>query len=94
MGQYKPDFHLTEAAIYIEHFPLSAACDTPPFIDREKYLEERAWKLQLHTACGTTRVQTFSHEQAPGRLTESLRESSRHTACRSNRFRGKRSSQY
>ena len=73
-GQYKPDFHLTEAAIYIEHFALSAACDTPPFIDREKYLEERAWKLQLHAARGTTLVQTFSHEQAAGRLTESLRE--------------------
>ena len=73
-AQYKPDFHLTEAGIYIEHFALSAADQTPPFIDRDKYLEDRKWKLDLHAACGTTLVQTFSHEQAAGRLTENLRE--------------------
>ena len=73
-AQYKPDFHLTEAGIYIEHFALSAADQTPPFIDRDKYLEDRKWKLDLHATCGTTLVQTFSHEQAAGRLTENLRE--------------------
>ena len=71
-GPYKPDFRLSESGIYIEHFALSADGSTPPFIDREKYSAEREWKLELHGSRGTVLVQTFSHEQAAGRLTENL----------------------
>ena len=70
--QYKPDFYLTEAGIYIEHFALSANGDTPPFIDREQYTASHAWKLELHARHCTTLVETFSHEQASGQLMRNL----------------------
>ena len=70
--QYKPDFYLRDAGIYIEHFALSENGNTPPFIDRAKYTEERKWKLELHVKHGTTLIETFSHEQAAGQLTERL----------------------
>ena len=71
-GQYRPDFYLSEAGIYIEHFALSASGDTPPFIDRESYTAERRWKLELHERYGTTLIQTFSHEQQAGELMTKL----------------------
>ena len=71
-GQYKPDFYLSNAGIYIEHFALSEDGDTPPFIDREEYAASRKWKLELHAEHGTTLIETFSHEQAAGQLTERL----------------------
>ena len=37
-SQYKPDFHLPDAGIYIEHFALNASGNTPPLFDRDKYL--------------------------------------------------------
>ena len=70
--QYRPDFYLTEADIYIEHFALSADGDTPPLIDREEYTTSRQWKLELHARHGTTLVETFSHEQASGQLMRNL----------------------
>ena len=44
-SQYRPDFYLSDAGIYVEHFALSENGDTPPFIDRAKYTAERKWKL-------------------------------------------------
>ena len=72
--QYKPDFYLTEADIYIEHFALSADGSTPPFIDEAEYTASREWKLETHKSYGTTLLETFSHEQSDGRLTEKLGE--------------------
>ena len=72
--QYRPDFYLSEAGIYIEHFALSERGETPPFIDLEEYTASRQWKLELHDQYGTTLVETFSHEQSDGRLTERLAE--------------------
>ena len=73
-SQYRPDFYLPDTGIYIEHFALSENGDTPPFIDRDEYTASRTWKLELHAEYGTTLIETFSHEQAAGRLTESLTE--------------------
>ena len=73
-SQYRPDFYLPDAGIYIEHFALSESGDTPPFIDRDEYTASRTWKLELHAEHGTTLIETFSHEQAAGRLTEKLAE--------------------
>ena len=73
-SQYRPDFYLPDAGIYIEHFALSESGDTPPFIDRDEYTAARTWKLELHAEHGTTLIDTFSHEQAAGRLTENLAE--------------------
>ena len=70
--QYQPDFFLTDAEVYIEHFAISASGDTPPFIDRKEYLEGRNWKRQLHKKHGTVLIETYSHEKASGKLTENL----------------------
>ena len=72
--QYAPDFHLTGTDIYIEHFAINADGRTPPFIDEEQYLEERRWKKKFHEAHGSSLIETFSHENADGRLTDRLRE--------------------
>ena len=70
--QYRPDFHLPEAGIYIEHFGLDARGRTAPFVDQEEYLEGMEWKRQLHEEKGTVLIETFSHEHASGRLIDSL----------------------
>ena len=70
--QYQPDFYLTEAGIYLEHFAVTASGDTPAFIDRDEYLSGMEWKRRLHDAHGTTLIETYSHEAAAGRLTENL----------------------
>lgn len=70
--QYQPDFYLTDARIYLEHFAVTASGDTPPFIDRDQYLSAIEWKRQLHKDHGTTLIETYSHEAADGRLTENL----------------------
>ena len=72
--QYKPDFHLPDHGIYIEHFGIDGAGNTAPFVDREKYLEEMAWKRQVHAERGTVLVETFTHERAEGRLIRNLEE--------------------
>ena len=73
--QYKPDFHLPEHGIYIEHFGIDAAGNTASFVDREAILagngvEARRCMLEY----GTVLVETFSHEQTDSRLLRNLTE--------------------
>ena len=70
--QYRPDFHLPGAGIYIEHFGLDAKGRTAPFVDREEYLAGMEWKRQLHEEQGTVLIETFSHEHASGTLLDKL----------------------
>ena len=70
--QYKPDFHLPDHGIYIEHFGLDAEGNTAPFVEREKYLREMEWKRHVHAEHGTVLVETFSHECAAGKLIHNL----------------------
>ena len=72
--QYRPDFHLPDHGIYIEHFGVDAAGNTAPFVDREQYLREMDWKRGIHAEHGTVLIETFSHEQADGRLLRNLAE--------------------
>ena len=72
--QYHPDFHLTDAGIYIEHLALSASGRTPPFINQQEYLESLEWKRNLHKENGTILIETFSHERAEGRLLRNLED--------------------
>ena len=72
--QYKPDFLLPDHGIYIEHFGIDAKGDTAPFVDREKYREEMAWKRTLHAERGTVLIETFTHERAGGRLIRNLEQ--------------------
>ena len=70
--QYKPDFHLYEHGIYIEHFGIDAKGNTAPFVNREKYHEEMEWKRRVHAERGTVLVETFTHERTDGRLIRNL----------------------
>ena len=69
---YQPDFYLPDPGIYIEHFALSKSGKTPPFINRMDYLESIEWKRELHAKHGTVLIETFSHENDDGKLTELL----------------------
>ncbi|MBT4701980.1 MAG: UvrD-helicase domain-containing protein [Rhodospirillaceae bacterium] len=79
---YMPDFRLKEGGVYIEHFGLrkeqipdgTFRLTTRHDIDRDKYLEERAWKRKVHREHGTKLIETYSFERDEGRLTESLQE--------------------
>ena len=70
--QYKPDFYLPEYGIYIEHFGIDAKGNTAVFVDREKYQLEMKWKRNTHAQHGTILIETFSHEQAYGKLLRNL----------------------
>jgi len=70
--QYKPDFHLPEYGIYIEHFGVDRNNETAPFVDRKKYLADMAWKRRIHRENNTTLVETYSWEKHEGVLLEKL----------------------
>ena len=70
--QYRPDFMILEPRVYIEHFALDSRGRTPPFIDRERYLAERAWKRDLHARHGTPLIETYSHQHRHGILHRTL----------------------
>ena len=72
--QYKPDFFLPEAGIYIEHFGLDANGKTAPFIDAKQYRRGMEWKRQVHAEHGTVLIETFSRERAEGTLIRNLME--------------------
>ena len=79
---YMPDFRLSESSVYIEHFGVrksrgpsgTTQLTTAPYIDRERYLEDMAWKREVHKEHGTTLIETFSYERVEGHLLESLKE--------------------
>ncbi len=80
-SNYKPDFCLTEIGIYIEHFGVrkmktdgQEVLVTAPHIDTEKYLEEMAWKRQIHRNNDTILIETFSYEREEGRLVDNLQK--------------------
>ncbi len=70
--QYKPDFHLPEYGIYIEHFGIDANGRTAPFVDQEEYIQGMEWKRKQHADNGTTLIETYSHERAAGKLLRNL----------------------
>lgn len=79
---YTPDFRLKESGVYIEHFGVRKArgadgteqLTTAPYIDRDSYLEDMAWKRQVHAEHGTMLIETYSYERVEGRLITALAE--------------------
>ena len=70
--QYRPDFHLREHGIYIEHFGIGRDGSTAPHVDGEAYRAQMAWKRELHRSHGTELVETYSYERMDGKLFENL----------------------
>lgn len=59
---YRPDFHIKDTDIYIEHFGTDRDGKTRPDIDASQYNEITEKKRALHAECGTTLIETFHYE--------------------------------
>ena len=70
--QYRPHFLLTDHGIYIEHFMLDAAGETPPFIDRDSYHNTIHRTRTRHRRHGTTLIEIYTHQSSGGALAETL----------------------
>ena len=69
--QYRPDFHLPDHGIYIEHFALDREGRAPE--GWQGYADGVAWKRSLHAQHGTTLIETHSWQRREGVLLERLR---------------------
>ncbi len=70
--QYQPDFYLPEADLYIEYLGLNENFETAPFVDQESYLEDLAWKRDLHATKNTKMAELYSYQLMQGKLTSCL----------------------
>lgn len=71
---YRPDFHIKDTNIYVEHFGIDRHGGTAPGIDSLKYNDAMRSKRALHVECGTVLVETFHYEWVEGCLSDVLRE--------------------
>jgi DNA helicase IV len=71
---YKPDFHIEDTDIYIEHFGIDHNGKTRPDIDAASYNSAIAKKSALHEECGTTLIQTFHYEWCENTLFPELKQ--------------------
>lgn len=71
---YRPDFHIKNTNIYIEHFGVDRQGGTRPGIDHLKYNESMRNKRALHAECDTTLVETFHYEWMEQTLIPGLQE--------------------
>lgn len=69
---YRPDFHLTDTDIYIEHFGIDRNGNTRPGIDKQAYNEGIEKKRALHAEKGTRLLETFHYEWMEENLEASL----------------------
>lgn len=71
-AQYRPDFHVTEPNLYIEHFGVNEEGNPAPWIDAVKYREGMAWKRETHRRYRTVLVESFSWEHNKELLIKNL----------------------
>jgi DNA helicase-4 len=70
---YRPDFHIDDTSVYIEHFGIDRAGNTRPDINGRTYNDEMKQKRALHKECGTQLVETFHYEWQENTLLEGLK---------------------
>ncbi|WP_298441507.1 UvrD-helicase domain-containing protein [uncultured Ferrimonas sp.] len=71
-GQYKPDFYLPEAQLYLEFFGINKQGHTAPFVDQQQYWQGIEWKRQLHQDKQTKLAELYSHQLSDGSLETEL----------------------
>jgi len=71
---YRPDYYLSDADIYLEHFGISRDGSTRPDIDAKAYNASMVSKRQLHQNMGTTLIESFHYEWKEGSLLSGLDE--------------------
>jgi len=59
---YRPDFHIQDTEIYIEHYGIDRKGNTRPDIDSTYYSDTMKKKKALHQECGTHLIETFHYE--------------------------------
>jgi len=69
---YKPDFHISDSNIYIEHYGIDREGNTRPGIDKEKYNTNIIKKRELHLKNETRLIETFHYEWCEDELLSNL----------------------
>lgn len=69
---YKPDFHISNTDIYIEHFGIDRNGNTRPDIDSVQYNKEIESKRALHNEQNTRLIETFHYDWCEDNLESSL----------------------
>ncbi len=69
---YRPDFYLTKANIYLEHFGIDRDGKTRHDIDAKAYNETMKKKRRLHARHGTTLIETYHYDWKEGKLEDRL----------------------
>ena len=70
--QYQPDFYLPDQGIYIEFYGIDRSGNTAPYINRQQYHDDMAWKQQLHQQHGTKLITLFHYQHTEGTLYQQL----------------------
>lgn len=69
---YRPDFYLNEADVYLEHFGIDRQGQTRPDIPSQEYNAILRKKRELHQSCGTTLLETYHYDWTENRLEQRL----------------------
>ena len=73
--QYRPDFTLTDAGVYLEHFGVNREGQPPADWGARacaEYVDGMAWKRALHKQTRTRLIETYSWERSEGTLLTGL----------------------
>lgn len=70
---YRPDFHIKDTDIYIEHYGVDRQGNTRPDIDARSYVQTMREKKALHEECGTILIETFHFEWQEKTLLKGLK---------------------
>lgn len=60
---YQPDFHLVSYDIWLEHFGIDENGRVPwikDAVEEQRYIDNMKWKRQVHAACGTKLIESYS----------------------------------
>jgi len=71
---YRPDFHIKNTDIYLEHFGIDRNENTCEGIDKETYNNTIKNKQELHRDCHTTLLETFHYDWLENNLESRLSE--------------------
>lgn len=69
---YRPDFYLTDANIYLEHFGIDRNGNTRADIDKNNYNFEMQQKRALHQEFNTTLIETYHYNWTEENLEDTL----------------------
>ncbi len=69
---YRPDFHIANTNIYIEHFGIDRDGNTRSDINRDEYNNDIKNKRLLHTECQTSLLETYHYDWAEDNLENRL----------------------